>query len=119
MDIEEKKEVVIMHFEKSYDLENAMMLAQLTSDEKSMLKRDTSFQFRIDYILSKVREEIVQTLLECMRGPDLKLARTAGVDLGKILWGEKFNGKTEEGNKNLVPDTIVLKGAKPKDGTGS
>ena len=113
MDIDELKERVVEHFVRSYDLETAMMKADLTTEEKSMLQRDTSFMFRIDYLMAEVRENIVTTMVDNMNGHDEKLAQKAAVDLGKILWAEKFSGKPEA-PKGQVPDTIVLKGAKPE-----
>lgn len=107
---EEKKEEVIEHYKRSYDLETAMMQADLTTEEKQMIQRDTSFTFRLDYINAKVREEIVTTMLDNMRSEDPKLSQKAAIDLGKIVWAEKFNGKPEE-PKGQVPDSIILKGA--------
>jgi len=108
-DFEEKKEEVIGHYKKSYDLETAMMRADLTTDEKKMLQRDTSFLFRLDYITSELRESIVSTMINNMRSENENLSQKAAVDLGKILWKEKF-GINEPTPKGMIPDQIIMTG---------
>ncbi len=108
-DLEEKKEEVIMQYKLSYDLEIAMMKVDLTSEEKKLLQNDTSFMYRIDYQDSCIRERIMATMIDNLSSPDDKLAQKAAIDLGNVLWKEKFKGK-DEGPKSLVPDTIILKG---------
>lgn len=107
--LEEKKELVIANYVQSYDLEIAMMKVDLTSDEKQLLLNDTSFMYRVNYQNSLVREEIISTMIDNMRHGKGPLSQKAAVDLGNILWTDKFKGKPE-GPKNTVPDKIVLVG---------
>lgn len=110
LDIEEKKEIAVMAYEKSYDLEIAFITANMTAAEKEMLQRDESFMSRITYVDAKLKEEIITTMTSNMRSEDQKLAQKAAVDLGKIAWPEKFSGKAEP-PKTQVPDSIILEGA--------
>jgi len=113
MTLDEKKELVVMHYRDSYDLEIAMMLAELTEPEKQFIKRDASFMYRISYEDAKIKKKIIGVLLSSMDSEDEKLARTAAVDLGKILDKERFVGGQEK-PKGTVPDIINLVGKKPE-----
>lgn len=112
--LDEKKEQVLIHYRKSYDLDIAMMKVDLTTEEKKLLLSDPSFMYRVHYADALIREEIVETMVDNMQGGDPKLSQKAAIDLGNILWPDKFKGK-DSGPKQMVPDTIVLKGvgAKP------
>jgi len=105
----EKKELVLMHYRLSYSLDIAFMMAGIDDDEKKLLLADDSFMFRVAFEDAQVRQKIMVTLLNCMQSPDEKLARTAAMDLGKLLDKERFSGK-EETNPSLVPDSIILRG---------
>lgn len=115
LSLEEKKELVIANYQQSYDLEIAMMKVGLTSDEKKLLLHDESFMYRVSFADSLIREEIIGTMLDSMRSADVKLAQKAAIDLGNILWKDKFKGNADEGNKSQVPDQIILKGKKGKE----
>ena len=110
--LEEKKEIVISNYQLSYDLDIAMMKAGLTTEEKKLCKNDQSFMFRVNYQDALIRETIIKTMVANVESFDSKLAQKAAVDLGNILWKEKFKSK-DEGPKTEVPDNIVLKGKGP------
>jgi hypothetical protein len=112
VDIEEKKEEVIIEYKLSYDLDIAMMKCSLTSDEKKLLKNDSSFMYRIDYENALIRENIVKTMIVNLNGPDAKLSQKAAIDLGNILYKEKFKSGNEA-PKGQVPDNIILVGEGP------
>jgi hypothetical protein len=107
--LDEKKEEVIMHYKRSYDLDIAMMKADLTSDEKALLLRDTSFMFRVNYEDAEIREDIISTVVTSMGDNDQRIAHKGAMDLGALLWPEKFKN-TDKGEKSPVPDTINLEG---------
>ena len=108
----EKKEEVLTHYCKSYDLEIAMLKADLTTDEKKLLLHDTSFMFRVDYYDALIREDIVTVMVDNLRSDDDKLAQKAAIDLGNLIWKKKFKGDVKE--KQIVPDQINLCGVKAK-----
>lgn len=111
-DIEQTKEEVIMEYKLSYDLEIAMMKCQLNSAEQKMLKHDDSFMYRIGYEDALIREGIISTMVTNMRGPDAKLSQKSAMDLGNILYKEKFKSGNEA-PKGMVPDKIILVGEGP------
>jgi hypothetical protein len=111
-DIEVLKEEVVIEYLGSYDLEIAMMKCNLTSDEKKLLKDDASFMYRIDYQNALIREDIVTVMIVNLKGPDAKLSQKAAIDLGNLLWKEKFK-TNNEAPKGVVPDSIVLVGEGP------
>lgn len=111
-DLEEIKEEIIIEYISSYDLEIAMMKCNLNSDEKKLLKNDSSFMYRIDYQDALIRETIVTTMVNNLKGPDAKLSQKAAIDLGNLLWKEKFKSGNEA-PKGVVPDNIILTGEGP------
>lgn len=113
-DIEEMKEEVVMEYKLSYDLDISMMKCNLTSDEKKLLKNDSSFMYRIDYEDALIRESIISTMVTNLRGSDAKLSQKAAIDLGNILYKEKFKSGNEA-PKGQVPDNIVLVGEGPDE----
>ena len=108
-DIEQMKEEVIIEYKLSYDLEIAMMKCRLTLDEQKMLKNDESFTYRISYEDALIRESIMTTMKTNLEGVDPKLSQKAAVDLGNLLWKERFKSGNE-GPKGIVPDSIILVG---------
>ena len=111
-DIAETKEEVVMEYKLSYDLDIAMMKCRLTPDEQKLLKNDDSFMYRIQYEDALIREGIISTMVTNMRGPDAKLSQKSAVDLGNILYKEKFKAGNEA-PKGIVPDKIILVGEGP------
>jgi hypothetical protein len=110
--LDEKKEQVVMQFRLSYDLDTAMIKVDLTDDEKKLLLADESFMFRIRYQEASLKEDIVSTMVENLNNSsDPKLSQKAAIDLGNIMWKEKFKGKGEDETKGQVPDSIVMVGA--------
>lgn len=107
--LEEKKEQVVMQFVLSYDLDIAMIKVDLTEDEKKLLLKDEAFMYRIKFQEASLKENIVKTMVTNLHSDDAKLSQKAAIDLGNILWKDKFKGKEEE-SKFQVPDSIVLVG---------
>jgi len=114
LSLEEKKEQVILQYTLSYDIDIAMTKVDLTPDEKKMLLRDEDFLYRLNYQDALIRERIVSTMLENLTAGDPRLTQKAAIDLGNLLWKEKFKSTESTSTKNQVPDTIILKGKKAK-----
>ena len=107
--LEQKKEMVIMQYQLSYDLDIAMVKVDLTEDEKALLKRDKSFLYRIEYQDAMIKEKIVTTMLDNLDTPDPRISQKAAIDLGNLLWKERFKG-SDDNKRQIVPDTIILEG---------
>jgi len=108
-DIYELAELVIQEYSKSYDLDIAMMKAEVSSEEAELLKKDEEFMYRVAYEDALIRESIIETMVSNMKH-DQRNSQKAAVDLGNILYKSKFN-KKEEDQKGQVPDKIILSGA--------
>ena len=109
--LEQKKEMVIMQYQLSYDLDIAMVKVDLTEDEKALLKRDKSFLYRIEYQDAMIKEKIVTTMLDNLDTPDPRISQKAAIDLGNLLWKERFKG-SDDNKRQIVPDTIILEGVR-------
>jgi len=112
--LEEKKEYVLMRYQKSYDLATAYFMAEVTPDQIKILDKDEGFQFRVQYLKAEMNERIFSSIIDCLDNEDPKLKRMAAMDLGKILDKDRFLGKPEDKVNTNVPDTINLVGVKPK-----
>ena len=107
--IDELSEIVAMEYAKSYDLDIAMMKAEVSAEEKELLTKSEDFMYQVAYQDALIREEIIETMVNNMKH-DPKGSQKAAVDLGNILYKSKFSKKDEE-IKTIVPDSIVLQGA--------
>ncbi len=110
MSLEEKKERVIMQYMLSYDIDIAMMKVGITSEEQKLLKSDTSFMYRINFQDATLKEDIVTTMHDNMKNGDGKLSQKAAIDLGNIMWPEKFKNKGDNEPVHNIPDKIILTG---------
>lgn len=108
--LEEKKELVIANYIMSYDLEIAMLKVGISPEEKKLLLNDTSFMYRVSFQDALIREKIIETMVGNMKIGPGPLSQKAAVDLGNILWKDKFKDKGDE-PKGQVPDRIILVGA--------
>ncbi len=107
--LEDLVEEIVMEYAKSFDLDVAMMICEVTPEEKAILIKDKDLLFRLEYHDAKIRAKIIDTMIKNMdlaKGP---LSQKAAVDLGNILYKEKFS-KKELDIKLTVPDTITLVG---------
>ena len=108
--ITELGEIVVAEYTRSYDLDIAMMKAEVTNAEEELLRKDAEFMYQIKYQDSLVREDIIETMVVNMRVGNPSARQKAAVDLGNILYKSKFSKKEEE-PKTIVPDKIILQGA--------
>jgi len=115
LELEEKKEMVILQYTLSYDIDIAMMKCDLTTKEKKLMLNDTTFVYRIAYEDALIREKLIGRMTESLESADDKLAHKAAIDLGNILWPAKFKSKDDGSAKAIIPDIIILKGKKPKE----
>ena len=108
--LETKQEEVIINYKLSYDLDIAMLKAEVTPAEQKVLLRDESFMYRIAFEDAMIQEKIVKTMITNMTMfDDPRISQKAAIDLGNLLYKKKFKA-TDETVKNQVPDKIVLSG---------
>lgn len=108
MMIEEKKELVLGTFRSLLDLGASYTLHQLSPEEIKQLDEDDSFQARVKFYEIIRKQEIIQNLITLSGSENEKIALSATMELGKIIYPEKFNVKVgkEEDKKDLPPITI-------------
>ena len=109
--LEEKKELTLQYYKLSYSLDTALLMADVSKAEQSLLKNDEEFLYRIQYEDATIRQTLFTTLLNGVTSSDEKHARNCALDLAKILDSDRFNGKVEK-VKTIVPDSINLVGKK-------
>ena len=88
----EKKEAIVNSFKVSLDKTSAYLKTGVTQDERASLEADDAFQQRLSYFLIEEQEKLITTLKDLSgddNKPETRLKAT--LELGKILWGEKFN----------------------------
>ena len=108
--IDELAEMVVMEYSKSYDLDIAMMKAEVSKEDREKLEKNSDFMYMISYQDALIRESIINTMVCSMNSGNPQLKQKAAVDLGGILYKSKFS-KKEEAPKTIVPDIINLEGA--------
>ena len=88
----EKKEAIVSSFKVSLDKTSAYLKSGATQAERELLEADDAFQQRLSYFLIEEQEKLITTLKDLSgddNKPETRLKAT--LELGKILWGEKFN----------------------------
>ena len=105
----QKKEAILMQYQGCYDLEVAMLLADLTPNEKQVILRDELFMVRVNFVDAQLRKKLIGTLVDNLDSDDERVAHKAAMDLGNVIWTDKFKGKPEQAAQT-VPDSIVLEG---------
>jgi len=87
----EKKEAIVRSFKISLDKNSAYTKCGATQGEREALEDDEGFQQRLAYFLIEEQEKLITTLKDLSgeeHKPETRLKAT--LELGKILWGEKF-----------------------------
>lgn len=98
MTLDEKKEVVVAAYQKTFDKSLAYRKAGCTSEESSLLDEDDGFQERLDYFLFNERERVYGSLSALAVSADSDAVRLkATLEMGKIIYPSRFiEGYDEE-----------------------
>lgn len=105
MDWEEKKELVVQSYEKTFDLNMAFKKVGLSETEVQTLAMDKDFQDRIDVILISEREDIIIRFKEFKDSDNDKIAFEATKDFAKVLYPDFFNGLATKEEKEIKEET--------------
>ncbi|RLI52340.1 MAG: hypothetical protein DRP09_18135 [Candidatus Thorarchaeota archaeon] len=108
--IEQLIELVVIEYSKSYDIDIAMLKAEVSDEDRAILEKDSDFLYRIAYEDALIRETIIENMVKNVKSSNPQLSQKAAVDLGNILYKSKFS-KKDEPMKLIIPDKIVLVGA--------
>lgn len=106
--LEEKKELIVQSFSRTFDKEMAYTKVGLTEDEKEFLRMDSKFQERLDYKLITEREKLVDSLKgftdpvdekKGFKAIDEKIRFKATMELLHVLYPTFFS-RPEDPNKS-------------------
>lgn len=99
-----KLELVYRAYERSLDLEIAMLVIDLTNEEKKKLSEDEDLKMRIAIYDAHQREDLIDRLRSLISDSESDSVRLAAIkELGKTLYPKRFkNDSVEELNKTLL-----------------
>ena len=90
MTLDEKKEVIIESYRKTFDKNMAYNKASLSEDEIDVLDNDEEFQDILYFYVIKERESIIENYRSFMDSVNERLAFEATKDFAKLLYPEYF-----------------------------
>lgn len=90
MTLDEKKEVVVESFKRTFDKGMAYEKATLTEDEIDSLNDDQEFQSRLQFYIIQEREMVINNYRTFMNSDNDRLAFEATKDFAKLLYPEYF-----------------------------
>jgi hypothetical protein len=90
MTLDEKKEIIVESFKRTFDKGMAYEKATLTEDEIDTLNDDQEFQSRLQFYIIKERERVINNYKEFMDSENERIAFEATKDFAKLLYPEYF-----------------------------
>ena len=90
MTLDEKKEIVVESFKRTFDKGMAYEKATLTEDEIDTLNEDQEFQSRLQFYIIQERERVINNYRTFMDSDNDRLAFEATKDFAKLLYPEYF-----------------------------
>lgn len=90
VNLEEKKELVVEAYQRSFDLDLSYLKSGINDDERKLLNQDSDFQERLQYFLIEEKERIFSTLRALILCGDDKTALKATIELGKMIYPNRF-----------------------------
>jgi len=109
-DLEEKKELIILSYSKTFDKDMAYSKVGLTLDEISFLENDYQFQERLHFFLIEEREHIIANLRLFMDSENERIAFQATLDIAHILYPDFFQrGGVVVPEDSLESDNRLIK----------
>jgi hypothetical protein len=102
--LNEKKELIIQSYQKSFDKNVAYMKVGLTDQEIQLLDQDKDFQARLGYVLADQKEKIITRLIDLRNLADKdEVSLKATIKLGEILYSEVFGSEDDKSTKLILP----------------
>ena len=99
MSIPEKMESIVSAYSGTYDYELSLKMYNVTDEERKVMEDDRFFLLRLNQIEQKCKTTIIQRLNDIStnaKNEAVKLSAT--MELGKILYRERFVPKDKDGN---------------------
>lgn len=86
MDINEKKERILLSFREAFDKSMAYKKLGVTEEERTLLDGDSEFQDRLTFLLIEERERIIRRFQNLAISDNEQVALKANTELGKMLY---------------------------------
>jgi len=99
MSTAEKMEAIVSAYSGTYDYELSLKMYNVCDEERKIMEDDRFFLLRLNKLEQACKANIIQKLInisETARNESVKLSAT--VELGKILYRERFAPKEKDGN---------------------
>ena len=90
MQLNEKQELVLLAYERTFDLKLAYDKAGVTLEEAEILKQDADFNTRIAMMSIEVKEQLFSSLLSLSDSDNESIKLKATLELVQILYPERF-----------------------------
>jgi hypothetical protein len=92
-----KLELVYRAYERSLDLEIAMLVVDLSKEERERLSKDENLRMRMAIYDAHQREDLIDRLRNLISESDSDSVKLAAIkELGKTLYPKRFNDKVKE-----------------------
>jgi hypothetical protein len=105
-----KLELVYRAYERSLDLDIALMVVDLSDEERETLNKDNSLLVRIAIYDAHQREDLIDRLRNLISEAESESVRLAAIkELGRTLYPKRFNDKSrEEDSRGSERDRVVV-----------
>lgn len=104
--LEERVEVAVSCYAKTFDKRLAYKKAGITSEEAQELDRNEGFQSRMDYYLILEKERVLEELQNLTRSPDERIKIKAVLEYGRLVYPEFFKEPEEEPKPPIEPEEV-------------
>ena len=106
MDINEKKERILLSFREAFDKSMAYKKLGVTEEERTLLDGDSEFQDRLTFLLIEERERIIRRFQNLAISENEQVALKANTELGKMLYPE-YGDKLKDPSVNVNINTLT------------
>jgi len=105
--LEEKKQLVLDFYQKSYDYDLALKTYEVTDEERDLLEEDSLYCYKMQLIDSTMKAELVQGLVHLSSASNKRenVRLEAIKQLGRMLYPEVF--KKSDSNDDNEPKVFA------------
>ena len=109
LSFDEKKELIVDSYIKTYDKDLAYKTHSLSEEEINFLEEDKDFQDRLLFYESKKKETLIDKLSDLMESEKEEIQLKATMALGEIIYPKKFKSSSGSEPVNIFTgDNIIV-----------
>jgi len=117
MSVKEKMEGIVASYSGTYDYDLSLKMFNVTEEERREMEDDRFFLLRLNTLEQQCKASIIKKLIDMSDNAKLESVRlNAIIELGKILYREKFVPKDKESNGDT---TVKVEVYMPNNGRDS